>query len=555
LALRAHAKGLELACRIAPEVPDALVGDDDRLRQVLMNLVGNAIKFTEHGEVIVNVALDEEPGVEGLVLRFGITDTGIGIPEDKLRTIFEPFEQVDGSTTRRFGGTGLGLAISSKLVGMMGGRIWVESKPGMGTTFWFTSTLVLQPKTANSRGRIDSGLSRLDGLRVLIVDDNATNLLILSEVLSNWGAKPVAVTSGPAALERLRFAAAKGQPFVIALIDGMMPEMDGLDLARHIRSEPTIAGVLLLMLTSSGPPEDENLCRELRIAVCLTKPVRQSELLDALDRALAPNGQPNVLPTECRPSEGRVDMIPADGGLHVLLAEDHPVNQKVAVRMLEKMGHSVIVASDGLEALDALEAGDFDVVLMDLQMPRMDGFEAVRAIRQREAERGNHIHVLALTAHAMQGDRERCLAAGFDDYLAKPVRQTELEAALSAIHRLAKAADHRVMEGLNDVCGGDDEFARELSQSFLESAPRCLAGIEEALRSEDAIRLAQEAHGLKGISRTIGALDQAVVCEALEAAARRGDLALASSEAARVRMAWERLRTVLERLAYSQVTT
>jgi two-component system, sensor histidine kinase and response regulator len=552
LALRAHAKGLELACRIAPNVPDALIGDDDRLRQILMNLVGNAIKFTEHGEVVVNVALDES-GVEAIVLRFAISDTGIGIPMDKLRRIFEPFEQVDGSTTRRFGGTGLGLAISSKLVEMMGGHIGVDSKPGVGTTFWFTSTLEVQSEHANSRGRVNSGLSRLDGLPILIVDDNVTNLLILNEVLSNWGARPVAVTTGLQALGTLRSAASRGQPFVIALIDGMMPEMDGLDLARRIRMEPTIADVLLLMLTSSGPPEDENVCLELQISVCLTKPVRQSELLNALIRALAPSDKPDRVATERGPGDSRVDMIPSNGGLHVLLAEDHPINQKVAVRMLERLGHSVIVASDGIEALEALKAGDFDVVLMDLQMPRMDGFEAVRAIRQREAGSGNHIEVVALTAHAMQGDRERCLAAGFDAYLAKPVRQTDLQAALEATHRPAEVGIHRVVEGLNEVCGDDHEFARELSTTFLESAPRCLAAIAKALRSGDALLLAQEAHGLKGISRTIGALDLAVACEALEAAARHGDLALASTEAECIEIAWDRLRTALQRFVYSEV--
>ena len=385
------------------------------------------------------------------------------------------------------------------------------------------------------------------------MDDNATNLSILNEVLSNWGAKPVAVSSGPAALETLRSAEARGQPFVVALIDGMMPVMDGLDLARHIRSEPKIAGVLLLMLTSSGPPEDENVCRDLQISVCLTKPVRQSELLNALMRALVLNAQPDAAPTECKRGEGRVDTISPDGGLQVLLVEDHPVNQKVAVRMLERMGRSVVVVSDGFQAIEALEVADFDVVLMDLQMPRMDGFEAVRAMRQREAEQGCHTWVLALTAHAMQGDRERCLAAGFDDYLAKPIRQSDLEAALKAIKHRGEVTEHRVVEGLNDICGGDDEFARDLSLSFLESAPRCLAGIEEALRSGDACKLIEEAHGLKGISRTIGAEDQAVACAALEDAARRGDLATAATEAARVEIAWERLRIALKRFTYTEV--
>ena len=347
LAIRAHAKGLELACRIAPEVPDALIGDDDRLRQVLVNLVGNAIKFTEHGEVVVNVAL-EEVGAEGVVLRFGIADTGIGIPADKLQTIFEPFEQVDGSTTRRFGGTGLGLAISSKLVEMMGGRIGVDSKPAMGTTFWFTSTLGLQSEGAGSRGRSTRSCR---GWRVYRSWSSTTTppiVMILSEVLSNWGAQPVAVTQrtgspGGAASRRGTRPAVR-----IVLIDGMMPEMDGLDLARHIRSEPSIAGVLLLMLTSSGPPEDDNVCRELQISACLTKPVRQSELLDALMKSPGTERPAGcTCRAERRPVDDRVDPIPSDGGLHILLAEDHPVNQKVAVRMLERMGHSVIVVSDG----------------------------------------------------------------------------------------------------------------------------------------------------------------------------------------------------------------
>jgi two-component system, sensor histidine kinase and response regulator len=551
LAMRAHAKGLELACRIASDIPDALIGDDNRLRQVLINLVGNAIKFTDHGEVVVNVAR-ETAGLQEVVLRFDIADTGIGIPADKLRAIFEPFEQVDGSTTRRFGGTGLGLAISSKLVEMMGGHIGVDSKPGIGTTFWFTTTLGVQSAETCSRVPVDA--VRLEGLSILIVDDNATNLMILSEVLSNWGARPVAVSNGTRALDALRSAAEQGRPFAIVLVDGMMPEMDGLTLARHIRDDPMIAGVLVLMLTSSGPPEDDEICSRLQISACLTKPVRQSELLDAVMDALAENTPPVGTPAKSILGGGRPAPAPLANLLHVLLAEDHPVNQKVAVRMLERMGHSVVVVSDGLEAVEALEVEDFDVVLMDLQMPRLDGLEALEAIREREAGQGRHTRVIALTAHAMQGDRDRCLAAGFDDYLAKPVRQSELQAVLEAVHRPDQLADDSVIDGLKNICDGDDEFARELATSFLESAARCLAGIDDALRSGDAIKLAAEAHGLKGISRTIGADAHASVCASLEQAAQRGELGAAATEVTRVEVEWQRLRFTLEQFTNCQIS-
>jgi two-component system, sensor histidine kinase and response regulator len=333
----------------------------------------------------------------------------------------------------------------------------------------------------------------------------------------------------------------------------MMPEMDGLGLTRHIRNEPLIAGVPMLMLTSSGPPENDDVYRELQISACLTKPVRQSELLNSVMEALAQSTLPVYDASECRPAEAHVDAIAPEGGLHVLLAEDHPVNQKVAVRMLERMGHSVVVVSDGLQALEALESSDFDIVVMDLQMPTMDGFEALRAIRERDALAGCHTHVAALTAHAMQADRDRCLEAGFDNYLAKPVRQAELQAALEAVHRQGQVALHQVVDGLKEICGGDDDFARDLSASFLESAPRCLAGIEEGLRSGDARELAQQAHGLLGISRTIGAQEQAAACATLEHAARRGDLDVAAIEVARVIAEWERLRIALEQFTFSQV--
>jgi len=549
LALRAHAKCIELACRIAPEIPDTLVGDPGRLRQVLVNLVGNAIKFTERGEVVVAVSLEKSDG-EQVVLRFAVSDTGIGIPAEKQRTIFEPFEQADGTTTRRFGGTGLGLTISVKLVELMEGRIEVESEPGRGSTFSFTTVLGVQPRDASCP--IEPDVLRLDGLPVLIVDDNATNRLILNEIMTSWGARPVAVAGGPAALEALRAAAARSEPFTIALIDGIMPDMDGLELARRIRGEPGIAGVRLLLLTSAGRPEDNAGVQALDFSACLIKPVRQSELFDALMKVMPPCNPFNEGPTVRQQDEERSDPPRlAKGRLRVLLAEDHSVNQKVASRMLERMGHTVVIAPDGRQAIKALEAGDFDVVLMDVQMPEMDGFEAVRAIRQCEAVEGRHMPVIALTAHAMQGDRERCLKAGFDDYLAKPIRRAELERALQTLERRGldgRDPKHPLVESLINICGGDEAFAHELAASFLETAPCCLAGIDTSLRSCDSRTLAAEAHGLKGISRTIGANDLAAVCDKLEEAGRKGDFTTAPATASRLLDEWEQVRDALEHL-------
>jgi two-component system, sensor histidine kinase and response regulator len=549
LALRAHSKDLELACRIAPDVPDRLNGDSGRLRQVIVNLVGNAIKFTERGEVVVSVCVwVEESSDETVTLRVAIADTGIGIPREKLQTIFQPFEQADGSTTRRFGGTGLGLTISYKLVELMGGSIWVESEPGKGSTFGFTVKMGVQALEPSSTPEPD--LSRLHGLQVLIVDDNATNRLILTEVLSSWGVRPTAVDGARAALASLRSAAARGEPFPVALIDGMMPEMDGFDLAEQIRREPEVAAVRLLLLTSAGQPDDTARCRALAISVCLTKPVRQSELFDALVKEMTVWTRAVEIRQPPRPALE----FPVSAGsgvpLRVLLAEDHPVNQKVAVRMLEHLGHGVVVVPHGGKALAALEAGRFDVVLMDLQMPEMDGFEALREIRRRDLQSDNHTTVIALTAHAMQGDRERCLAAGFDGYLAKPIRQADLHTALERLEARetphAPEPDRSLIERLTEVCGGDEDFARELALTFLESAPGCLSGIDLALERGDSPELSAQAHALKGISRTIGAGRMALACVDLEQASHRNDLARAAREAAHLSSIWKAVKNTLE---------
>ncbi len=431
LALRAHAKDLELACRIAPDVPDCLVGDQGRLRQVIINLMGNAIKFTSEGEVVVSVDLESEaPG--GVSLRFSVSDTGIGISAEKIRSIFEPFEQADGSTTRKYGGTGLGLAISVKLVELMGGRIWVESDFGQGSTFRFTARFGLAEPGSLPGLVADPG--QLVGLHVLVVDDSHTNRRILEEILYDWGARPMTVEDGLSALIALREASEAGDPFAVALIDGMMPEMDGFELAGRIRGEPGVARPLMVMLTSSGLAGEVQRSRDKGIDAYLTKPVRGSELLGVLLRLIGADSLKSPEETRVAPPSSALEPtepeVEGDAKLRILLAEDHIINQKVAVAKLKGMGYVPIVVSDGRRALEVWESGSIDLILMDIQMPEMDGFEALKAIRGKEAETGGHVTILALTAHAMTGDRERFLEAGFDGYLAKPVCSKQLGEAI-----------------------------------------------------------------------------------------------------------------------------
>ncbi|MGP8247171.1 MAG: response regulator [Bryobacteraceae bacterium] len=417
-ALRAHQKGLELVCEVGPSLPESVVGDAGRIRQILINLVGNAVKFTESGEIVVRVDAAPVPDRSGIELRFSVRDTGIGIAPEKQQAIFEAFIQADCSTTRRYGGTGLGLAISRHLVQMMGGIIWVESQPGRGSTFYFT---VQAGRGGNRLTAGSPGRKLLQGVPVLIVDDNQTNRRILFENLSRWGMRPVEAESGAAAIGLLDSKAAS---FPLVLTDVHMPEMDGFQLAEQIKRRN--AEALILMLTSDAHADDVTHCRELGIEVYLTKPVTQAELQEAILQVLArvPHAKPEP-PAEPAP-ESPKRAVP----LRILLAEDNPVNQKVALRMLEKQGHSVVLAGDGRAALAAFGRGPFDLVLMDVQMPDMDGFEATAAIRELERGTGGHITIFAMTAHAMAGDRERCLAAGMDGYIAKPIRRKDLLDAL-----------------------------------------------------------------------------------------------------------------------------
>ena len=416
LGVRAFAKGLELVCHIPPELPDRLIGDPGRLCQIIINLVGNAIKFTEQGEVVVDVR-QESVSEEEVRLHVSVRDTGIGIPPEKQRQIFEAFSQADASTSRRFGGTGLGLAISAQLTTMMDGRIWVESEIGKGTTFHFTAAFGRQA-AAPSRQKIAPDLA---GVSVLVVDDNLTNCRILKEILTNWKMQPTIVHSGKDALTAMQDTADRGEPYRLLLLDVMMPEMDGVELARRIRADGRFAECILLMLSSAGRLKDDGDFERLRIAQWLTKPIKQSDLLNAIASSLAPRKYGDGRTTETTDQDA--GDLPA---LSILLAEDGLVNQKVAIGLLERRGHKVVVANNGQEAIDLLERQHFDLVLMDVQMPIMDGFETTVAIREGEKASGAHIPIIAMTASAMKGDREQCLSAGMDAYIAKPISANEL---------------------------------------------------------------------------------------------------------------------------------
>jgi signal transduction histidine kinase/CheY-like chemotaxis protein len=426
LALRAHEKGLELLCEVAPEAPEAVRGDANRLRQIVVNLVGNAIKFTSEGEVAVGVKALETEGEQRL-LQFTVSDTGIGIPLERQKSIFEAFTQADTSTTRKYGGTGLGLTISTRLVEMMGGKIWVESEPGRGTHFHFTARLGVADAQAMKLGTI-APPEMLRGVKVLVVDDNRTNREILEGMLKRWEMKPTSVEGGEEALEQLSLVREAGDPYGLILTDMHMPGMDGFTLVERIRQNPQLATATIMMLTSAGYRGDAARCQELGVAAYLLKPIRQSELREAIARALGAKQQEGAIPLITRFSlqDGR----DPSAFLNVLLAEDNAVNQRLAARLLEKRGHRVVVAANGREALLALEKDAFDLVLMDIQMPEMDGLEATAAIRKKEQLNGKHQAVIALTAHAMKGDQERYVTAGMDGYLSKPIRTQELDAIL-----------------------------------------------------------------------------------------------------------------------------
>ncbi len=444
MALRAHEKNLELLCEVRREVPEYAVGDVTRLRQVLINLLGNAIKFTASGEVELDVCLESQE--DGRVqLHYTVRDTGIGIPANRHEMIFDAFSQVDGSTTRNYGGTGLGLTISARLVNAMNGKIWVESTIGKGSGFHFTVSLEASAERLEVRPLEEISLA---GISVLVVDDNSTNRRILADLMWTWGLLPTVAASAAEGLAHLRRAEELGQQFGLVLSDVHMPEMDGFDLIERIKAIPNITQAAILMLTSGGRRGDIARCKELGIAAYLTKPIRRQELRAAIVEALASQAQPERGPTRPEIMTSAVRRNAHRGtGSHILLAEDNVINQRVARLMLEKAGHSVVLANTGVHALRLLKEQNFDVILMDVQMPEMGGMEATAAIRNIEIQTGGYIPIVAMTAHAMTGDRERCLQAGMDDYISKPIQAPALLAIVETHSGRSRVADASLLAG------------------------------------------------------------------------------------------------------------
>ena len=508
LAVRAHKKGLELIYQVQPDVPDALVGDAGRVRQVLLNLVGNAVKFTDEGEVVVRVEINQgdgpppPPGAGEVGLRFTVRDTGIGIPPDQQARIFRAFEQEDTSTTRKYGGTGLGLTIASRLVALMGGTITVDSVPGRGSTFAFTARFGQQPhppEPVPAQPPVS-----LHDLPVLVVDDNATNRHILAEWLRGWQMDPTAVGDGMAAMDALWHRAANGRPYALVLLDARMPDADGLTVAAMIRERAELAATRIILLTSGERPGDPARARELRIDAQLLKPVQQDELLETIYRVMSRsqgNAPPLARPT---PTQQTPSPVPTTPPLHILVAEDNELSAQVLEQSLVRQGHRVRLASNGREVLTLAEQGGFDLLLLDVHMPELDGFQVVRAVRERELTAGGHLPIIALTARSRKEDRERCLAAGMDDFQTKPIRPADLLAAIDRVLRTHSSRQSRSLDLLDApvllaACGGDPTLLRKMCQTLTARVPEHLAALREALRDQDAPRLREAAHKCCGM--------------------------------------------------------
>jgi len=543
-ALRAHEKGLELACHVRPDVPDRLIGDPGRLRQVLVNLVGNGVKFTESGDVVVEVEADRVTDQDAM-LRFTISDTGIGIPHDKQWQIFGAFVQADASTTRRFGGTGLGLTISAHLVEMMGGRIWLTSEPGHGSSFRFVARFSVQPAAAET-GAPD----HIGRIRVLVVDDRETNRRILQEVLGSWRMQAEAADGAVAALSAMRTAADHKQPFDLVVTDANMPGQDGFELAREIAGDASLAAAKVIVMTAPDAPWRKPRGLRKTIVSQLVKPVKQSELMDAILTAFAP------APVRRKVASRQSKQPAPSPGLRVLLADDNRTNQRLVELLLEKDQYQVTSVTNGRDAVDKAAAEPFDLILMDVQMPGMDGFEATAAIRDRERHTGGHTPIVAMTAHAMASDREKCLAAGMDDYLSKPIRPADLLAIIEKLipspHRGRSVTPEPARPSIAET-----ELLADFAQNrtvladvirvFLVDAPKYLVLIRNAAASKDARAMAAAVHALKG---SVGLFSKDVygMVRTLEQAVKIGGTDAAGSQVEAVESTVTELCAALDRL-------
>jgi PAS domain S-box-containing protein len=528
LAVRAEQKRIELATHFATTVPDNLIGDPERLRRIVVNLVGNAIKFTERGEVVLHVDFESISNLD-VVVHFAVTDTGIGIPAEKQHKVFEAFAQADSSTTRKYGGTGLGLAISKKLTELMGGRIWVESVEGKGSTFHFTARFGL----AHPVGELCAVTpASLRDLPVLVADDNASSRAILEEMVENWRMKPFPVSDGHAAIEALKKACREKKPFGLVLLDGHMPRPSGFEVAEQIKKDHSLKHTPVILLTAAMHHESARRMRALGRTATVAKPVKQSELWDAIATVLhtaSPAAKHDLVPAAKKYKA-------AGHPLNILLAEDNAVNQQLAVQLLEKHGHSVTVAENGQEALDALQNADFDLVLMDVQMPVMGGLEAATEIRRRERATGEHIPVVAMTAHAMDGDREKCLEAGMDGYVSKPIDpRTFLKTVEDLGHAPSLDGDAHLVgafdgrkpldaDALLERFAGNRKLLRAILKTFREDCPTMMAKIRDALKKQDCAAVADAAHALKGSVGNFGETAAFESAREIEKKGRQGKL-------------------------------
>jgi two-component system, sensor histidine kinase and response regulator len=579
LALKAQEKGLELVCHIRPDVPTALIGDPGRLRQIIVNMAGNSLKFTEEGEIVIRVEMESE-SEDSVKLHFMVSDTGIGIPQDKLDSIFKSFEQLDGSTTRKYGGTGLGLSITRQFVEMMGGEILVESPNrfkleenpntrgenpctgGPGSIFHFTVGFGLS--RTKGIGVLRPKAQDLSGMPVLIVDDNYTNRVLLQEMTTSWGLVPTMAADGKEGIQRFNRAFGSGTPYRLIILDMQMPELDGFDVAKTIKNDPSGKNVKIIMLSSMGQRGDVDRCKEVGISGYLPKPIKQSDLFDAIimTMGLSSEESPAVV-TRHRVYEERERF-------NILLAEDNLINQTLATKLLETRGHRVTLASNGLEALEAFEKGDFDLILMDIQMPEMDGFEATKAIRNLEGERRKEkestterIPIVAMTAHAMTGDREKCLAAGMDDYASKPIKPEALYSAISRVVRRPKSEETQKriqpsqgsktfspktfdLSSAMETVLGDEDLFREIAGMFIGSCSDYIARIREGVAGKDAGILEREAHSLKGAVGNFGAREAHEVASRLEKLGKEGKTATAEEELSKIERALNELTSEMK---------